>query len=265
MQIYGLDFTSAPAKRKPITCASCRFEDSLRLEHIELFSSFTEFETFLGRDGPWLAAIDAPFGQPRDLIENLGWPQTWEGYVRQVAALGKEAFIDTVRAYKQKRPKGQKEHKRQVDVLAKAISPMKFSFVPVGRMFYQLAPRLERTPLNLPLLRPTGDSRVVVEAYPALMTRPFGAYKHDHPKKQTRGHLEARRAIVQSILEDAYVKVELSPQQQERLVDDPKADVLDALLCALQGTWAYRQKSHNYGIPANADRLEGWIVDPSLL
>lgn len=266
MRVYGLDFTSAPTKRKPIICAACQFENgTLILEQTEAFTSFTEFERFLERDGPWLAAIDAPFGQPRELIENLGWPQTWEAYVRYVAGLGKEGFIDVVRVYKEKRPKGEKEHRRKVDVLSKAISPMKFSFIPVGRMFYQLAPRLEKTPLNIPLLRPMNDSRVVVEAYPALMARPIGPYKHDHPNKQTMKHLEVRRVIVRKLLDDAGTKVGLSPEQQERLVNDPKADVLDAFLCAVQGTWAYSQRSHNYGIPHHADKLEGWIADPSLL
>lgn len=269
MRIYGLDFTSAPTKRKPITCASCRFEaDLLSLEHTEAFTSFDEFETFLTRDGPWLAAIDAPFGQPRALIDNLTWPQRWKDYVIHIGSLGKEGFVQTIRAYQEKRTVGQKEHKREVDIVAGAISPMKLSFVPVGKMFFQLAPRLAKTPINIPLLQPTDDSRVIVEAYPALITRPLGSYKNDNPKNQTSKHLEARRAIVKvlssSSFQATYVRLELSSEQQSGLLQDPKADVLDAFLCAVQGAWAHSRRRKNYGIPARADRLEGWIADPTL-
>lgn len=269
MRIYGLDFTSAPSKRKPITCATCTFEgEVLKLEQGETFTSFTEFEMFLQRDGPWVAGIDAPFAQPRQLIEDLGWPQPWAAYAAHIGALGKDGFVMAVRAYKSGRPKGDKEHKRQVDVLAGAISPMKFSFVPVGRMFFQLAPRLAQTELNIPLLSPTNDSRTVVEAYPALITRPC-SYKHDHPRKQTPEHLGARQTIIQKLesepFQATHVKTALSKAQKETLADDPKADVLDAFLCAVQAAWAYTQRHRNYGIPAGADPLEGWIADPTLL
>src|SRR5579864_3499802 len=74
MNIYGLDFTSAPSRKKPITCAVCELaHNSLKLNECLKLSSFAEFEAFLHWDGPWLAALDFPFGQPRKLITSLGW------------------------------------------------------------------------------------------------------------------------------------------------------------------------------------------------
>jgi hypothetical protein len=81
MKIYGIDFTSAPSSKKAITIAECNLsEKGLFLESLGRLTSFNEIEHFLRQPGPWAAGIDFPFGQPRRLIENLGWPQTWEGY-----------------------------------------------------------------------------------------------------------------------------------------------------------------------------------------
>jgi hypothetical protein len=56
MKIYGLDFTSAPSLKKPITYAQCRLdEDGLFLERLGCLTSFDEFESFLSQPGPWTA------------------------------------------------------------------------------------------------------------------------------------------------------------------------------------------------------------------
>ncbi|OOZ34404.1 hypothetical protein [Solemya velesiana gill symbiont] len=71
MQIFGVDFTSAPRKSKPITCAVCRLEgDLLALECIEELTSLDAFEKWLYQAGPWIAGMDFPFSQPRKLIKN---------------------------------------------------------------------------------------------------------------------------------------------------------------------------------------------------
>ena len=131
MMIYGLDFTSVPSHKKPITCVRCRLDrDGLHLESCDTLPSFDVFESFLAQPGPWVAGLDFPFGQPRKLVENMGWPNTWEG--------------------------------------AKAF------------------------------------------------------------------------------------------------IQDGSGDALDALLCAIQAGWAYSQPNQHFGIPADCDLLEGWIVDPGL-
>src|SRR3989442_12359536 len=90
MKIYGLDFTSAPGHRKPITLAVCDLQKYvLRVTNCVKLSSFEDFEAFLGWDGPCLAALDFPFGQPRKLISNLGWLETWEAYVQVIGCMAK--------------------------------------------------------------------------------------------------------------------------------------------------------------------------------
>src|SRR2546430_14616473 len=73
MKIFGLDFTSAPRSKKPITCAVCELQDNLlQVKDCLKINSLPEFETFLRLSGPWLAALDFPFGQPAKLLANLG-------------------------------------------------------------------------------------------------------------------------------------------------------------------------------------------------
>jgi predicted RNase H-like nuclease len=48
------------------------------------------------------------------------------------------------------------------------------------------------------------------------------------------------------------------------LADDPGADHLDALLCAVQASRAWLQRDNNFGVSGQIDLLEGWMVDPSL-
>lgn len=57
----------------------------------------------------------------------------------------------------------------------------------------------------------------------------------------------------------------MSEKLRAALIEDPTGDNLDALLCAVQTGWAYKQRDQGYGIPSDYDPLEGWIVDPELL
>src|SRR5688500_16679534 len=59
VRIYGLDFTSAPGRRKPLIVLGCTLEgDSLRVEDSETLTDFGGFEDFLQRRGPWVCGID---------------------------------------------------------------------------------------------------------------------------------------------------------------------------------------------------------------
>jgi hypothetical protein len=271
--VYGLDFTSDPRLRKPITLAVCDLEDGvLSVRDFRRLPSFEAFETFLASDGPWIVGIDFPFGQPRKLIENLGWPRTWEGYVRVVHAMGKAEFEETLARYRAPRPEGDKQHLREVDIRANSRSPMMLAGVPVGKMFFQGAPRLLASGASILPFRYAGDRRVVVEAYPALVARKWiGArsYKTDTKPKQTPEKETARRDILTGLLspqlrEHYEFSVALPEEAVDQLVRDPTADELDALLCAVQAGWAYSRRSEGYGIPAECDMLEGWIVDPGM-
>jgi hypothetical protein len=198
--VYGLDFTSAPRPRKPITCAVCTFDGAaLCLDRVDTLDSFVQFEALLQRPGPWIAGFDFPFGQPAALIDALGWGDTWAAYVGHIAQLGKQAFEEAIAAFRAARPPGEKHLLRRTDLHAQAVSPMMLHGVPVGKMFFQGAPRLLHAGLHVVPCHPTGDGRVALEAYPALVARRWTrgrSYKSDTRRKQTAAHRDARQAIV---------------------------------------------------------------------
>jgi Protein of unknown function (DUF429) len=274
MQISGIDFTSAPTRRKSITCAICTLQgDQLTIQECLNLPTFEEFEAFLHHDGPWCAAFDFPFGLPRTLLANLSWPQTWENYIQLIDAMGKAQFEETITRYCASQPPGKKHLLRETDVLAKSRSPMMLHRVPVGKMFFQGATRLLHSGVNILPCRPNNDSRIVVEGYPALVARHWlgsRSYKSDERSKQTEEKLTARRELVQALRSPALFKrygitLNLTSTIAETLIHDPMADLLDALLCAIQAAWAYTQRTHGYGIPPHCVCDEGWIVDPALL
>ncbi len=274
MRIYGLDFTSAPSRRKPLIALGCTLEgDSLRVEDAEVLAGFEEFERFLERGGPWVCGMDFPFGQPRPLVEALGWPPIWEGYVGKVSRLSKEEFEGAIKNYMAGRPKGSKYHYRLADRRSGASSGMMLFRVPVGKMFYRGAPYLLRSGISVEPCRPTGSSRIAVEAYPAVVARRFlgkRSYKSDERRKQTPAQRAAREALVAGLgsetLREAYgFVVQMGGSWRERFVREPAADTLDSLSCAVQAAWAYTKRYEGWGVPEECDRDEGWILDPQLL
>ena len=272
--LYGIDFTSAPRRRKPITVARCQRQGNrLWLESLEDLLDFAAFEAFLEHPGPWLAAMDFPFGQPRKLVENLRWPGDWAGYVETIAALGTKArFREILKAYRDPRPPGDKQHPRAIDALSRAQSPMTVYGTPVGLMFFEGAPRLARSGCRILPVRPEGDpARTVVEGYPALVARTLigrRSYKTESRAQDTAERRQARADLVAGLgsgrLRQPYgVVVECDSLLAERLVEEHPADHLDALLCAVQAAWASQRQ--DLGIHPDADPLEGWIADPVAL
>ncbi len=273
MRIFGLDFTSTPGRRKPITCIACTLNGSvLQVEDYLTIPTLAAFETFLQTPGPWHAALDFPFGQPRKLITNLYWPATWAEYIQLVAAMDKTTFEETLTAYRQSRAIGDKQHLRATDKLAGACSPMMLHRVPVAKMFFQGVPRLLAAGVSVLPCHPTSDSRIVVEGYPSLVARTClgrRSYKSDERGKQTPAQADARRTLLNKLsspeLTELYGCVLSIPETLvTTLVQEPMGDALDALLCALQAAWSYGQRANSYGIPTWCDRDEGWIVDPGM-
>ncbi len=275
MKIYGLDFTSSPSRTKPITCADCDLQTGvLKLHSFTPIASLGDFEAFLGGERPWVAGIDFPFGQPWKLINNMGLPTDWEGYVQAIHENDGRAFQTTIDNYRQSRPGGDKEHLRITDALADSRSPMKFVNPPVARMFFEGAYRLLRSGASIVPCREVSESRrIVVEAYPALVARRFAAsYKSDDRKKQTAEKEMARRKIVDGLREDLRnnfgFSVHLNEGHAKQSIEDATGDTLDAVLCAVQADWAYSKRNKNYGIPVRNHPViqsEGWIVDPRLI
>jgi len=266
MKILGIDFTSRPSRRKPITCIQCALdEDTLRTEFFEEWPNYDNFEAALAKPGPWIAGIDFPFGQARRFIETIGWPPDWPAYVQHAGQLGRIGFRAVLHGYKENRIAGDKEHRRATDRAAGSISPQKLCGVPVGLMFFEGAPRLLASGVTIPHLHEGDPQRIAIEAYPGVLVRQIigrRSYKNDTRKKQTTDQYEARRNLLQALREEAPRRYGFGIVAPDNLCDDPGADHLDALLCAVQAAWAWRQRDDRFGSPTVVDRLEGWIADP---
>jgi hypothetical protein len=266
MKIYGIDFTSAPSKAKKIVCAEAWLDDTgLHIERFEHFTNFPTWMEFLQRSPSWIAGVDFPLGQPRKLVENLQWGKTWTEYVKLVGQMSKPEFVETLNQYRQGRANGDREHLRQTDRIAGAISPMKVYGVPVGKMFFEGAPRMLAAGFSILPCHPTDDPRIVIEIYPALMARSIigkQSYKSDDKHKQT-SDMQLGRQVIHNYLrspdfaETYGMSLDINDQLAEECDRDSSGDTLDALLAAIQTAWTSRQP--NYGIPHTCDLLEGWI------
>ena len=270
--IKGFDFTSSPRRKKPITCGrGVLAGDSLQTEGIDCLTDFEQFENALQEPGPWIAGFDFPFSLPKIFVEQAGWPLRWEDMVWRLPALGQSAFESTIRSYCAANSPGNKHPRRRTDVVANSRSPLMLDYTPVGKMFFQGSWRLANAGLCIAPCRLCDDNRIAVEVYPALVARRWIqrlSYKSDTKRKQTANQAEQRRIIVQGLRGDrpreAYgCRVVASDRFWDQCISDPGADLLDAVLCCVQAAWAYSQRGNGYGIPSDADRLEGWIIDPS--
>ncbi|TYQ31411.1 DUF429 domain-containing protein [Pseudanabaena sp. UWO310] len=266
--IYGVDFTSAPRQGKAIVCTEAwREADILHIKKFHRFTTLPSFIDFLERSPTCLAGVDFPLGQPRKLIENLQWGNTWAEYVDRVGQMTKQEFVEVLDRYRQNRSKGDREHLRHTDRLVGAISPMKVYGVPVGKMFFEGAPRMLKAGFNIMPCHPTDDLRTVIEVYPALVARFLigrQSYKSDSKAKQDSLMQSARQKIIalwrSPIFQAKYgFVIDISPHLADECDRDPSGDTIDAVLAAIQAAWAGQQP--NYGIPATCDRLEGWICN----
>jgi hypothetical protein len=269
MRVYGIDFTSSPRRAKPITCLECTLTGHrLRAVKLTEWEDFAGFEAALRSPGPWIAGIDFPFGQARRFIETIGWPSTWAGYVAHAESLGRQGFRAALDAYRADRPPGDKEHRRATDRAAGSISPQKLYGTPVGLMFFEGAPRLRAAGVTIPGLQHGIPDRIVVEAYPGILARTLigrRSYKQDTKAKQTQEQHQARKALLRIIQQGGVEQSHgITVAAPDHLADDPGADHLDTLLCAIQAAWAWTQRANHYGQPNYTDPIEGWIADPSI-
>lgn len=278
MRIIGSDFTSDPRPGKPIVAAWCRVvRDTLVVETVERLVNFQSFALLLCSEGPWVAGLDFPFGQPQRLIDDLEWPPSWAEYVRAVAVSGKRSFRATLDSYRKRQPPGQKEHLRDADRRAGAISPMKLYGVPVGLMFCEGAPYLLASPASiLPFLPDRDATRIVLETYPRLVVEKFVGrtrYKSDDRQKVTEEQADTRRRLIDCVRDRSRssrvrrhygISIQCEQHFVRECVEDVSGDTLDAVLCALQAAWAWTRRSESYGIPTHVNTLEGWISDPAM-
>src|SRR5688500_2809392 len=107
LAVAGVDFTSRPTRRKPITVALGRLQHGIvRLERLDAHDSFERFAQWLATPGPWIAAIDMPFGLPRELVTALGWPTDWLPLMRHYTALDRDEIRERFAAFCAARPVG---------------------------------------------------------------------------------------------------------------------------------------------------------------
>ena len=274
--VYGIDFTSRPSRRKPITCLECRLVgNSLRPVNMNTWTTFGEFEAFLATnsDGqPWIAAMDFPFGLPLRFLENQRWPLNWPEYIDQMIRplACRKAWKSVLEDYRIPRCYGDKEHRRRTDEIAGSVSPQKVYGVPVGLMFYEGSPRLRSAGVLIPGLQDGCPKRVAVEGYPGVAARQLVgrlSYKSEVRKHQTGARLLARQCILRALAEGGAealydVKVPNYPDlaQFGGFVEDATGDSLDALLCSVQAAWSWRQGGPDFGL--RPCPTEGCIADP---
>ena len=263
--LAGIDFTSRPTRRKPITVALGHLQRGvLRLERIEAHTGFDSFARWLRTPGPWLGVFDLPFGLPRELVLALGWPTDWRALMRHYAALSREEIRATFAAFCDARPAGGKFAHRAVDRPAGSSPSMKWVNPPVAYMLHAGVPLLIEAGVRLPGLHAGDASRVGLEGYPGLLAREvLGArpYKSDDRAKQTPERLIARIDLIDALDQGRTrlaLRLKLSHAQREDLIADASGDRLDAVLCLMQAAWASTRPNH--GLPAAIDPLEGWIV-----
>jgi hypothetical protein len=264
--LVGVDFTSRPTARKPITLARGERRGAvLKLLGVDTFATLAGFAAWLSLPGPWLGGFDLPFGLPRELVEHLGWPTEWAPLMRHYAALERTQIRDTFAAFCDARPVGAKFAHRACDAPAGSSPSMKWVNPPVAYMLHAAVPLLMDAGVSLPAVAHAGDpQRVALEAYPGLLARELigrRSYKSDDVAKQTPERLIARKDLVDALEQGRTrlgLRLKLTHAQRDALVDDASGDRLDAVLCLLQAGWADGQPNH--GLPAAWDRLEGWIV-----
>ncbi|MEI7446773.1 MAG: DUF429 domain-containing protein [Burkholderiales bacterium] len=274
MRLHGVDFTSAPRARKPITVASADAGDASRvaLDRLDALDSFEGFDAWLRAPGPWLAAFDFPFAFARDFVAAQRWPidgdDAWSEITREVAGLTRPALIERCRAWCDARPAGDKFAHRACDATAGSSASMKWVNPPVALMLHAGAPRLLAAGLTLPGLheRGTDPSRIGLEGYPGLPARAVlgrASYKSDDPKHRDDPARRATRERLVAALEAGAppfgVRVDFGPWRSA-CVDEAGADRLDAVLCLVQAAWAHARRDANFGLPVRTDRIEGWII-----
>lgn len=264
-RVAGIDFTSRPTRRKPITVALGEaVADVVRLERVEAHADFASFAAWLRSPGPWVGGFDFPFGLPRELVESLGWPRDWLACMRHYAGLERSEIRATFAAFCAARPAGAKFAHRACDVPAGSSPSMKWVNPPVAYMLHAGVPLLLDAGLDLPGLHGGDAMRVGLEAYPGLLAREVlgrRSYKSDERAKQDAARLIARKDLLAALEQGRTrlgLRLQLSAAAHDELVADASGDRLDAVLCLMQAAWASARPG--YGLPEQVDPLEGWIA-----
>jgi hypothetical protein len=275
--LLGVDFTSAPSKKKPITVAVGRWIAAsplpvYRLDEVRGLISLPAYESFLREHGPWLGGFDLPFGQPRTLIEHESWPTDWPDFVRFYCSQPRDSLRDTFKRWCDARPSGDKFAWRRADKPAGSSPAMRWTNPPVAWMMHAGIGRMLDAGLAFPAHRHglsdahdqvATDARIALEAYPGFTARKVcrASYKSDTAANQTPDRASNRRAILRALeagKAGLEIALEITPAWSRRLLADGSGDLIDAVICGLQA--GHAAMLPHYGLPADLDPLEGWIA-----
>jgi hypothetical protein len=277
--LWGVDFSSAPGRRKPIVRARGERRGAvLRLLGLDELPTLAEFERSLAEPGPWLGAFDFPFGLPRAFVDAhaLGADAVAVSQAVHARCTTRKEFQAMVDTWGNGRPPGQRLVHRATDTAMPGLrssSPLQTRYVPVGFMWFEGLARLVQAGVRLPGLepeqpsadaldaaQPTDAPRIALEGYPGLLAHELigrSSYKNsDLPDR-----LLARKRIVEALeqgLTRLGLRLKLTPAQAGQLAADASGDRLDAVLCLVQAAWALEQA--RFGQPPVVDPVEGWIT-----
>jgi hypothetical protein len=239
-KLWGLDYTSAPTRRKPLCCMSGELGKAsgalLKVQSLQRWEQVAQFEAALNQSGPWLAVLDLPFGLPRELVDRLELGADWASMAQRVSAWTRAQWVDQLRAFCAPRPAGQKFAHRACDRPAGSSPSMKWVNPPVALMLHSALPALLASGVHLPGLRSGDPQRVAIEGYPGLLARSVlgrRSYKSDDRAKQDASRREARGDLMQALLSPARslgFKLDISEDLRAQCMDDPCGDAMDALL-----------------------------------
>lgn len=268
--LLGCDFSSAPSARKPIMVALGAVRGArVTLSKLLTFATLEGWGQWLHDTPAWIGGFDLPFGLPRELVEQLGWPLAWRACMAHYAGLERAQIRDAFAAFCDARPVGGKFAHRRTDLPAGSSPSMKWVNPPVAFMLHAGVPRLLAAGAALPGLHAVpGAARIALEAYPGLLARELigrRSYKSDDLARQDTERWVARADLLSALERGATrldLRLALTHAQRDQLLADARGDALDAVLCLVQAAWAARQghEGHGYGLPADLDPLEGWIL-----
>jgi hypothetical protein len=268
--LWGVDFSSAPGRRKPIVRACGERRGAVvRLLGLDELPTLSAFEAALAEPGPWLGAFDFPFGLPRPFVDAHALGADAAAVVQAVRArcATRKDFQAMVDAWGNGRPAGRRLVHRATDTAMPGVSsssPLQTRYVPVGFMWFEGFARLVQAGVALPGLQASGQpgdaTRVALEGYPGLLAHELIG-RTSYKNSEAPDRLLARKSIVEALEQGRTrlgLRLKLTPAQAGTLVADASGDRLDAVLCLVQAAWALEQPRH--GLPEGVDPVEGWIA-----
>jgi hypothetical protein len=236
----------------------------VQLQQLRRLESLDVYAATLSEAGPWVGAFDFPFSLPRELVETLGWPTDWLALMRHYRSLTRREIRATFAAFCAARPAGGKFAHRACDIPAGSSPSMKWVNPPVAYMLHAGVGPLVDAGCDVPGLHGGDPHRVALEAYPGLLAREIlgrRSYKADDKARQDETRRAARAELLDALQAGQTrlaLRLDITPAQRAELVEEPQADLLDAVLCLMQAGWASLRPG--WGLPADLDPLEGWIV-----